>query len=1174
MQEILGTLIPLLARGGDLKSIIGALMKAGVGASASNFDGLTEIMTAQRTAAMRSYPTRTDPEFVKQGAEMFVDRLGVLPYSGLGQGLTSMINTAYTAAPDLVGSVLGIPNAASFLAPIANGSGAVSEASGAGRPDFLNKYSVLQSHKRTMEIANRVYGMGVNDDGGYNVDFSHGLNAGEMGLTAQRLLSSKLAYRKYGRDEKGEADFSKDTGETLDPIKDAKAFDENIKKLGSKFNETVAMLSKVTGSVGEAINLMDRLGGGNALGGTAEQAEQTVSRARRMATTIRVTAAMAGEDPRVTYANMGMMQNAMAAAVGMDPNIAMATGFSNTQTSSAYAGATAYNAWAASHPNASQADKDAARASFNGIATSYEGSSAKKLANTVLANKSQFSDKEIQDIMQSYREGDANRHIKMIRQRLGNETVALGFTDQGAVANQMNAFENARELYDAFNVAGQQGWNSEASNRGKNTKFGTTMNDLGRALGGGSDALLKFKKGSDNAALQGLRDLARKSGYSDKALGGKTLYQLREILKGTAGVTSEQIDQSEHMARIDYARNGIEGRTMSSSEEESAKSRLRSEIENGAVNQSKRDELLKRLDSGDSVDAVFSDYSSFVDKNKRKELRNDVFGGKMTSAEAGRHKARLAELERNEEVDFTDEERLEALDVQNMMRGSASLQLRGAISEVTGQLGNGDSNSNDVLADFADKVGSLRKSGDVVTEDTDDLAETYDTAASGMVSNVFGDKLGNLEGDKLKVFTKKMGQRVLRGMHDKKKAEAAFSDAISFVDKDHGEWTEEEKKWANELGDDGVAALRKFRKDAGNEKSELRKKKVSDRAFLSIASGVIDQSTSKVGSVRMAELRNIVNGEFGDGSGKDAVNRAYELIRGTGVAIDEDALKAAQAKYDESGDWKAAISGMLKKAAPKGVRARKEAAALGAGDATRSMLAYNSEKLNTESGHEGAKRIEKAGAYEEAVSDADKATADATQNQIPNAIKAGGNAYFTDAVKKTEDDIAALRKAVFGERDKDGKLIEKDGKAVDAGLDMETVQKAFAGGEGSQEAMKKVRERVAGGQGTGLNVEYYMGLLGTLADPTKGKIGGIDGLQVLASEKKMDEAKGKKGADVDMVEVLKDANMKDSPGGQAINGVADIFSKILPFFSDPGRFFETPVPVKIDGGLVDVANAQ
>ena len=1173
MQEILGTLIPLLARGGDLKSIIGALMKAGVGASASNLDGLTEIMTAQRTAAMRSYPTRTDPKFVKQGAEMLVDRLGVLPYSGLGQGLTSMINTAYTAAPDLVGSVLGIPNAASFLAPIANGSGAVSEASGAGRPDFLNQYSVLQSHKRTMEIANRVYGMGVNDDGGYNVDFSHGLNAGEMGFTAQRLLSSKLAYRKYGRDEKGEVDFSKDTGETLDPIKDAKEFDENIKKLGSKFNETVAMLSKVTGSVGEAINLMDRLGGGNALGGTAEQAGQTVSRARRMATTIRVTAAMAGEDPRATYANMGMMQNAMAAAVGMDPNIARATGFSNTQTSSAYAGATAYNAWAASHPNASQADKDAARASFNGISTSYEGSSAKKLANTVLANKSQFSEKEIQDIMQSYREGDANRHIGMIRQRLGNETVALGFTDQGAVANQMNAFENARELYDAFNVAGQQGWNSEASNRGKNTKFDATMNDLGRALSGGSDALLKFRDGSDNAALQGLRDLARKSGYSDKALGGKTLFQLREMLKGTAGVTSEQIDQSEHMARVDYARKEIDGRTMSSSDEESAKSRLRSEIESGAVNESKRDEMLKRLDSGDSVDAVFSDYSSFIDKDKRKSLRKSVFGGKMTSAEAGRHKTRLAGLERNEEVDFTDEERLEALDVQNRMRGSASLSLRGAISEVTGQSGNGDYNSNDVLADFADKVDVLRKSGDVVTEDTDDLAETYDTAASGMVSNVFGDKLGNLEGDKLKVFTKKMGQRVLRGMRDKKKAEVAFSDAISFVDKNPGEWTEEEKKWAQELGDDGVAALRKFRKDAGDEKSELRKKKVGDRAFLSIASGILDQSTSKGDSDRMAELRNIVNGKL-EGSGLDAVNRAYELIKGTGAAIDEDSLKAAQEKYDESGDWKAAISGMLKKAAPKGVRARKEAAALGAGDATRSMLAYNSEKLNTESGHEGAKRLEEAGAYEEAVSDADKATADATQNRIPNAIKTGGNTYFTDAVKKTEDDIAALRKAVFGERDKDGKLIEKDGKAVDAGLDMETVQKAFAGGEGSQEAMKKVRERVAGGKGTGSNVEYYMGLLGTLADPTKGKIGGIDGLQVLASETKMDEAKGKKGADADMVEILKDANMKDSPGGQAIGGVADFFSKILPFFSDPGRFFETPVPVKIDGGSVDVANAQ
>ena len=107
MNDILGILIPMLMSGAGLGDIVRAIGGAGQGAAGS--DGLSRMVNESLGNARMAFSPKHN-EFVSRqvsrASEMLVDRLGIVPTSGLGQGLTSLLGGMYHLAPDTFGAVL------------------------------------------------------------------------------------------------------------------------------------------------------------------------------------------------------------------------------------------------------------------------------------------------------------------------------------------------------------------------------------------------------------------------------------------------------------------------------------------------------------------------------------------------------------------------------------------------------------------------------------------------------------------------------------------------------------------------------------------------------------------------------------------------------------------------------------------------------------------------------------------------------------------------------------------------------------------------------------------------------------------------------------------------------------------------------------------------------------
>ena len=169
MNELIGMLIPLLMSGAGLGDILRTL--GGAGQSAAGMDGLSSVMSTSMMRAKQYFPLKQNQQTINSAAEMLADRLGINPYSGLGQGMVHMLGSAYHVAPDMIGGILGIPNGQQFFSQIANGA-SISLAAGYGQTDVLNPYSVMANHKRAMDMAKTVYDLGVKQGGGYDISYS------------------------------------------------------------------------------------------------------------------------------------------------------------------------------------------------------------------------------------------------------------------------------------------------------------------------------------------------------------------------------------------------------------------------------------------------------------------------------------------------------------------------------------------------------------------------------------------------------------------------------------------------------------------------------------------------------------------------------------------------------------------------------------------------------------------------------------------------------------------------------------------------------------------------------------------------------------------------------------------------------------------------------------------
>ena len=1088
MNDILGILIPLLMSDADFGTILRAL--GGAGSGAVGMDGLQEMLKTQTMNARMAAPLVQNQKTIDSAAEMLIDRMGVNPFSGFGQGLSSFVGSMYHLAPDTIGAVLGIPNGGQFFSTIANGASGISQAAGFGTTDIFNPYSVLSAHKRTLDMARTVYDLGMRPNGGYNISYGHGLNINEMGKVTQRLLTSRIPYREYAEDPKtgrliedAQTGTLTETGNTVDPTKEPEKFKKNLEKLGSKFNEAAAMLSKVTGSVEEALNVMDRLAGGNFLGGTAEQATKVANQARKMATNIRVTSAIAGINPQEMYANMQGLQQSMATGMGLNPYIAQASGFGNLLTNMAYNGTAAYTSWAAMNPDASPQRRQQALFAANGRSQAYANSNGAALAAAVADNAKLFTPEELERFKESYRTGRPNEMVGLIRARIGANMFTEYMTDPAMqIAARQRATAENKDLLDAIDQAGMEGNLAQAENFGASRILEKTLSDLEtrvtRVTGksGFSDKI-------EDEGKESLRKLARAQGLSEERIKQMSSDDLRSFLKARPNANAGEIERTENVAKIAAARARINELTLTSEDENTARATLREEIGRSTNwSEEERTKLMQRIDSGDKLTDVYRDFVGGLNGAEAKELRTKVFGGKMTQEEAAREQTRLDRLERAQRTDFTANERLDAID--NAVKRS-NLENVGLLKRQIAAGDFGKLSDQAALDKFAEQANKLKESGDI-TFGADDkgLTRTLGAATQDVVSEIFGDKLGQLEGDQLKTFKADFAERVNTAIRkDGKSLPEAFRAAVA--------WATQEQKEA--LGQSGVDTLNKFAQQSEDPQSSLIKKQLNQESVLLAAASRIDAQTSESNraAVQMKPRGQRVLG-FEATSAAGNVNQAALV------------MAASLAK----------ISGL------------------------------DMSQLNLGPG------------AEELLSKMDSTASDAALNRIPNALAVGGASFRREAILQTETSISALRESL-----------------TKGGVDAKTLQAAFGTGEDAQAAMTQVESALQ--KGGSRDLQYDKSLLKTL---TEKKIGGESGISVLYDEAKFKTARGKAGADEDLVSITKETNRKDSDSYGILKAISDFTTKVAPFFSSPEQIFNVrikdSVPINIGGPVKTDINAN
>ena len=1203
MNDIIGILIPLLMSGADFGTIIRAL--GGAGSGAVGMDGLQEMLKTQTLNARMAAPLVQNQKTIDLAAEMLIDRMGVNPFSGFGQGLSAFVGSMYHLAPDTIGTVLGVPNGGQFFSTIANGASGISQAAGFGTTDIFNPYSVLSAHERTRDMARTVYNLGVRPNGGYNISYGHGLNMDEMGKVTQRLLTSRIPYREYAEDPKtgrliedAQTGALTETGNTVDPTKEPEKFKKNLEKLGSKFNEAAAMLSKVTGSVEEALNVMDRLAGGNFLGGTAEQATKVANQARKMATNIRVTSAIAGINPQEMYANMQGLQQSMATGMGLNPYIAQASGFGNLLTNMAYNGTMAYTSWAAMNPDASPQQRQQALFAANGRAQAYANSNGAALAAAVADNAKLFTPDELERFKESYRAGRPNEMIGLIRERLGTNMYTEYMTDPSMqIAARQRATAENKDLLDAIDQAGEEGNLAQAENFGASRILKKTLSDLEtrvtRVTGKSG-----FSKEIEDAGKESLRKLARSQGLSDERVEQMSADDLRSFLKARPNANAGEIERTENVAKIAAARARIKDLTLTSEDEKTARATLREEIGRSTNwSEEERTKLMRRIDSGDKLTDVYRDFTGGLNGADAKELRTKVFGGKMTQEEAAREQTRLDRLERAQRTDFTANERLNAIanDVKKFNLQNVGLLKRQVVSLNSGVMSEKLSDK-DAMERFAAQAKTLEGQGKVsLGGDDANLTRTFGEATREVVSGIFDNKLGSLEGDKLKTFKDDFSKRMYEEIRSGASIQDAFRTTVDWAKKERG----------NDIGESGLKTLDKFVEESmdGNTKTG---KSLSRESWLSAAASGIDAQTAAENKDSVSVMQDLLAGKFGGLSDKDAMERfaaqaktleksgivsiggnenltemkvsgIEKILDERNLPLDETARKkiAEQAnRAVEEGGGKISYSEALSSAVvdyaktdglsksdreklnsgasaigkdkdvaknvmgnvlgqmrPRGQRVLGFEATSSAGNVNQAALVMAA-SLAKIAGLDMS-QLNLGPEAEKLLSKMDSTASDAILNRVPNALAVGGASFQREAIRQTEANISALRESL-----------------TKGGVDAKTLQAAFGTGKDAQAAMTQVESALQ--KGGSRDLQYDKSMLKTLTEKT---IGGESGISVLYDEAKFKTARGKAGADEDLVAITKEANRKDSDSYGIIKAISELTTQIAPYLKDPSLIF-------------------
>jgi len=1087
MNELLGILLPLLASGagiGDLLRVLGGQ------SGASGMDGLSAMLSSSSYNARMHAPMRPNQETIDRVVEARIGNMGFDPYSQCGQAMSAFIGSMYHLAPDLVGGIIGVPNSGRFFSTIANGASGIGMAAGYGQSDIFNPYSVMTAHKRAMDLAKIAHGLGTDKDGGYDISYGHGLNMEEMGLVTQRLLSSRVAYREIDKD-------FKETGRTLDYTDAPREFEENLRKLGSEFNRAVSMMSKVTGDVGKTIDMLDRISGGNFLGGTAEQARKVADRAMNMATAIRVTSAMAGMDPRRAFARMEGIMAGMAGGMGLDPSAANASGFSSAFGRLAYQAQMGYNAWAAANQVATPAQKQAAELAVYSRATSFMNANGSAYAAMIADNAGKFTQEELSRIESDMMNGTPEASYDMVKSRMGNQLFNAYMTNPAfKVAAMERANRENPDMLDRFMGAGMSGNLEQAEKRGART-----MTEL--TLGGLDDALYKatgnggFGKEREKAVREHLAIEARdKLGLTLDHTKKWTADQLREILRKRG----KYDEAEENLVRIREASEQIDANTMTAEEEEAAKSRLASMIEASGMTEDKKKELTKKLGSGGSLDSVMDDFAATENSEAAREnLKREVYGNKMSRERAEQEKSNLERLDKAQNGEYSDKERMDALETEYNRR-----RLNSTGSRLAGLAKAGS------FQDFSEQAGKLGIS-------SEEVDSAYSEAAKRVVSGIIGSGLGDMEGKELDNLKTEVAD-TMRTLIDKGySANDAFKAAMQKAKEKEG------------IGESGKKAVDKI----------IENSSVKNEDLLSTAKSVIDERQGKEGKDLIDRMRKLSEGDFGDMNDVDAYNEFIDLAKKSGLSeVSEEELENIRESGLESleknpGSASTLISQALSKIRKTGQSRGNFAAFAGAnaGKANELIAAMMYKSLGGDvSGFGFTKEVV------DAVSGLDDARSE-KMNAVSSAWGVGGNGFAKTAIESTEKRMEALydtlksagvsedQVRLYASGDEDAKkLVEK---AVSSDSDRSLLRTLGGGAKiGDRDALEAMFE---------------------------GK-GGVDRAKKAAGDNKGDEA---------MLDIARKSGRGEGQAYEVMTQLGDFIKKIAPFFQDPERTFNVNVVNKL-----------
>lgn len=1075
--------MPLLMSGAGVGDIFRAL--GGAGQGAATMDGLRSMMSSSLMNANMYYPMRQNASTLNRAFETVVDRLGVNPYTNGGQSAVSMLRAAYSFAPDIVGGIAGIPNTGKFYSTIANGAGGISMAAGYGMPDFANPYSVMGAHRRAVNISRAVHDLAINENGGYRVDYTHGMNMDELGRVSQRLLSSRIAYRDV------------ETGASIDPNTEADKFKGNLKKLGTKFNEAVSMLSKVTGSVDEALRVMDRLGGGNFLGGTAEQASSIANRAKRMAANIRIMSAAAGMSPTEVYQNMSGLMTNMAGGMGMSSYVAAASGFTGLMHNMAYNASAGYAAWRAMNAGATPDQQAAALLAVNGRAQAYASSNGARLASLVADNMGMFSEDQLARIKKAYAEGTPNDVAGMIRGVVGDRLYTEHMRNQSFnIASRNRASKNAESnaLLEELDMSGLSSNLDQAERVGARRMLGIYTNDLDSALerrtGKRNLRQERYKTVRDDLA----RELVGKGVLTEEMAKDLNIDQLRQHMTREFG--GDYAERFENNSVIAESVAQIRRNTMDAEEENGAIGRI-SELANRMNLTQQTKDKINDLAKSDGEAAMFRLMEFAKTQDERESIRKQVSGGKFFGKGAERMIGQFDRIRKQQSGELDDEERIAAL--ENDLKKKAlteSLDLKGAAEK------------------------DLKKYNELVEEavGSDNVRALHARSAKRVLDEIVGDKLGGLDENELKEFKARVSGGIADALMDGGDAKAALIAELNSLKNSKG-------------GQDAADVEKLIRQIESGDKD------ASNTAFRLSSASTIDEIVKKKRNDAVGKIRELAKNGFEAIQGGPGLDGLFDALKDT-WNYDQGALdkarEKANAEYSGGKDVREVARGALAEL-QKGVKNDSYFGMTATNGADKAGILMAAMMYRAMGGD--VKALGLSDSAVNAISELDKSNAAAKMNNMSNFWGSGGVKFADEAIKFTEDRVSALREML-------------------AGVDEKTIKGAVGGNEGD---LKTVREALKNSKHSEKDFALLKSLVESNGDFEQSVLGSITGKD--GSAKSLEDAKKKdeKGYREKMLDVARKTGQNESQAYAIMNELSEFLTKASRFFNKPDMIFNVRI---------------